>query len=250
MNPTPVEWPAKTICITSSPSDLTSLASAVYARVCRTDLSAPGFCLVNVEAPIMSVAFRRLMIDLKHGLTAVHEKTTGNTLIVLSALRADQQNSTKLHLDGGPDESLLILGYEPSEIVSSIEVADYARSAANLGMSPKEYLEQHNPMFRSGEELLQPYISAVPCFSPHSFQILVVNNSSAPLDHRAWQGALHRATITAADETRRRIIDSVLIASAPFGSADVVTAAELEEFVNTSSVRRRTYDRPDLSDDV
>jgi hypothetical protein len=230
--------------------DLASLASTIYARVCRTDLSAPGFCLITVEAPTTSVAFRRLMIDLKNGLSAIHEKTTGKTLIILSVLRADQQNSTKLHLDGGPEESLLILGYEPSEIASSIEVADYARSAADMGMSPKEYLDQHNPMFPSGTELLRPYVSAVPCFSPDAFQILVVNNSSAPLDHRAWQGALHRATVNAPDESRRRVIDSVLIASAPQGSADVVTAAELEEFINTSSVRRRTYDRPDLADDV
>ncbi|HEX5000019.1 MAG TPA: hypothetical protein VFY29_17490 [Terriglobia bacterium] len=250
MDPVPVRWPADSICLSTSSYDLPSLASTVYSRVCRVELSAPGFCLVKIEASVSSQEFRRLMVDLKIAMSAVHEKSTGNMLICLSGLRADQQNSTRLHLYGGPDESLLILGYEPSEVDSSIAVADYASSAADLGMSPKAYMEQHNPIFQSEEELLRPYISGVPCFSPGAFQILVVNNSSAPFDHVAWQGALHQATIPFPDEAKRRIIDSMLIASAPPGSDDVVSPDEMREFMSTSSVRRRTYDRPDLDDDV
>ena len=125
-----------------------------------------------------------------------------------------------------------------------------ARNAADLGISPKEFMEQHNPMFRSGQEMLRPYISPVPCFSSGAFQILIVNNSSEEFDSHSWQGTLHAATIPAPDETGRRIINSMMIASAPLGSTDVVTPGALRDFVHTSSVRRGGYDKPDLPDDI
>jgi hypothetical protein len=242
-------WPADVICLDSASSDLSTLASTVYSRVCRIDLSVPGFCLVNLGSSITSVDFRRLMVDLKMELSAIHERTRKRSLILLSAIRVDQQHSTKLHLDGGPEESLLMLGYEPSEIASEIAIADYARNAADLGISPKEFMDQHNPMFHSGQEMLRPYISPVPCFSSDAFQILIVNNSSAEFDSQSWQGTLHAATIPAPDDSGRRIINSMMIASALTGSPEVVTAPALRDFVHTSSVRRGGYDKPDLPDD-
>jgi hypothetical protein len=213
-------------------------------------LSAPGFCLVNAGRDVSSVSFRQLMLDLKREVAAIHEKVSGKTLICLSALRVDQQNSTKPHLDGGPDESLLLLGYEPTEIESQIEISDYAHSAADLGLSPTEFMEQHNPMFRAGQELLRPYVTSVRCFSPGQFQILALNNSSAALDSHSWQGILHAATIPAPDESKRRIVNSMLLASAPIGSPDAITEADLQDFIHTSAVRRGGYDKPDLADDI
>ena len=244
------DWSTETICLDGASQDLDSLALAIYESVCRTEFNAPGFCLVNVGPNIGSVAFRQLMVDLKGKMAAIHEKATGNTLIYISAARFDQQNSTKPHLDGGPDESLIMLGYEPSEIESEIEISDYTRSAADLGISPKEFMAHHNPMFRSGHESLRPYATRIPCFSHVNFQILIINNSSAAFDGKSWQGTLHTATMPAPDESKRRVINSMMIASAPIGTPDSISAVELLDFINTALVRRRGYDKTHLEDDT
>lgn len=244
------DWSSESICLDTTSQDLPSLAREIYARTCRAEFTAPGFCLVNAGNNTGSVAFRQLMVSLKLEMTAIHEKVTGNTLVYISASRFDQQNSTKPHLDGGPDESLIMLGYEPSEIESEIEISDYSRSAADLGISPKEFMSRHNPMFHSGYELLRPYVTRIPCFSRADFQIVGINNSSAAFDGKSWQGTLHTATMPAPDESKRRIINSMMIASAPIGTPDSISAAELRDFIHSSSVRRRGYDKTHLSDDA
>ncbi|MDB5386994.1 MAG: hypothetical protein JWM11_2640 [Planctomycetaceae bacterium] len=242
-------FPKQVVCL--APDDLTpaKLAMEVYPLVCRTDFTMPGFCLINAGTAIGSVAFRQLMVDITREMAVIHQRLTGQTLIYLSAARFDQQNSTKPHLDGGPDESMLMLGYEPSGIEAELEISDYARCAADLEITPLEFMAQHNPMFRPGFELLRPYATVIPCFDPHLFQIVVINNSSAPNDGKSWQGTLHTATIPHPDESKRRVINSTMIAPAPIGTPDAVSPVELLDFVQTSQVRRRGNDKTYLEDD-
>ena len=213
---------------------------------------APGFCLLNAGQDVDSIAFRRLMVDIKRGMAAIHEETTGNTLAYLSAARFDQQETTRPHLDGGPDECFLMLGYEPSAIDSGVEITDYARCAFDLGYTPKEFMAEYNPMFRSGYDILRPYTIRLACFSRTDYQIICINNSCSPWsDSRpAWQGTLHTATIPAPDESERRVIDSTMIASVPAGTPDAIDGDELNDFMTTSTVRRRGYGDPDLEDDT
>jgi hypothetical protein len=184
-------------------------------------------------------------------MAVIHEEIMGKTLIYLSAARFDQQTTTKLHLDGGPEECFLMLGYEPSGIDSVFEVADYTRCAVDLRLTPSEFLARHNPMFVAGAATLHSYVTRIPCFSSSDFQIICVNNSSAPYDGNrpTWQGMLHTATIHSPDASKRRVINSTMIASVELGTPDVVTEAEQSEFVSTSLVRRRGYDKMDLEDD-
>ncbi len=152
----------ETVCLKSElPNSSQQLAREIYDRVCRTDFSAPGFCLVTVEGCSDSVLFRQLMVDLKEAMSQIHLRT-GNRLGYLSAGRFDQQVTTKFHLDGGPPECFLMLGYEPSSVESKVEIADYSRCASDLGLTPQEFLERHNPMFQSGYDLLRPYITTIP----------------------------------------------------------------------------------------
>jgi hypothetical protein len=112
-------------------------------------------------------------------------------------------------------------------------------------------MAKHNPMFKSGYELLRPYATRIPCFSPGDFQIVSINNSSAPFspDGSTWQGTLHTATILKPDETKRRVINSTMIARA-FSDADgVVDQTTLEQFIHTSEVKRRGYDKLHLEND-
>ncbi len=246
-----VKHTEESICIRPSSSDVGSIAVEIYDRVCRADFDSPGFCLFSLGDSVDSVGLRRLMVDLKREMKAIHEARTGNTLVYLSATRFDQQVTTRLHLDGGPDECFLMLGYEPSEVESAISIADYARCAFDLGLSPKDFMSKHNPMFGSGDEVLQPYTTRVPCFSSSEFQIVCINNSSAAYSSTLplWQGTLHTATILTPDESKRRIINSTMIASAPRGTLDTITELQQEQFITTSAVRRQGYDKQHLEDD-
>lgn len=250
-------WPADSICLSASWQGVTALPGTglsedVYRRTCRTTFSQPGFCVINLGPELDSFTFRQRMVDLKQGLSAIHQAQRGKTLVYLSAARFDQQSTTKPHLDGGPEECFLMLGYEPSQIDSELEIIDFARCAFDLGISPRELLERHNPMFASGYEMLRPYATRVPCFSRTDYQIVCINNSSAPVtaDHSTWLGTLHAARILTPDENQRRVVNSTMIASVPIGTAETVTESQQAEFVRTTAVRRAGYDKKHLEDDA
>lgn len=142
-----------------------------------------------------------------------------------------------------------MLGYEPSGIDAELEISDYTRCAHDLGISAKQFMDSYNPMFKTGFDLLRPYAHPLPCFDPSTYQIVVINNSSAPFDGQSWLGTLHTATILNPDDSKRRIINSTMIAPARTGSPDVIDDTDLQDFITTSLVRRKGYDRTHLEDD-
>lgn len=121
-----------------------ALAATVYDRVCRTDFSPPGFCLIDLGQGSSSTALRRFMVSLKQAMQRIHQMRRGCDLIFLSAGRFDQQVTTKPHRDGGPDECFLMLGYEPSPVRAAIAMSDYSQCAHAMGLSPFDLLEKHN----------------------------------------------------------------------------------------------------------
>jgi hypothetical protein len=251
MNADVLNWPRDSICLRLSRLDVRAAAADIYHRTCRTDFDEPGFCLLNVGDATDSIAFRRLMVELKQSMAAIHEERTGQTLAYLSAARFDQQTTTKLHRDGGPEECFLMLGYEPSEVDGELQIADYTRCAFDLGLTPQEFLARHNPMFRAGYAILEPYITRIPCFSRRDYQIVCVNNSSAAFSrtNSQWQGTLHTATILTPDESLRRVVNSTMIAPAPLGTRDQIDESQLQQFLQSSVVHRRGYDKPHLHED-
>ncbi|WP_145097973.1 hypothetical protein [Anatilimnocola aggregata] len=144
-----------------------------------------------------------------------------------------------------------MLGYEPSEVESEIQIADYARCAFDLGISPQNFLTRHNPMFHSGQTLLAPYVTRLSCFAPTDYQIVCINNLAAPFSREQprWQGTLHTATILSPDDSRRRVINSTMIGPLPLGIAPAISPEQLHGFVVTTEVRRQGYDKRHLSDD-
>lgn len=245
-------WQPDTIYFYPESLDASVIADIIYRKTCRSDFTAPGFCVVNVGNTVGSVAFRRLMVDLKEEMATIHEAEKNQTLIYISAGRFDQQESTKLHLDGGPDESLLMLGYEPSQIDSELEIADYSKCAFELGISPQEFMEKYNPMFQWGADILKPYVTPIPCFSKGSFQIVCINNSSMPysIDDAHWQGILHTARIIDPDESKRRIINSTMIATVNLNSSDIISKERVQHFIHTTELKRRGYDKTHLEDHI
>lgn len=229
MNAQAWTWSPESICLRPPRLDARAIAVEIDRRTCRVGFDAPGFCVVNLGRDTDPFGLRQFMMDLKREMAVIHESATGNTLAHVSAGRFDQQETTRLHLDGGPDECLLMLGYEPSLVDSEIEIADYTKCAFDLGLSPGQFMSEYNPMFRRGDDFLRPYVTRVPCFSPVEYQIVCINNSCAPYSQTrpAWQGVLHAATIPVPYDLGCRVVNSRMIASAPAGTPDAVDVGQL-----------------------
>ena len=60
----------------------------VYARVCRTDFSAPGFCLIDLGPKSNSIDMRKAMVAIKRGLQAIVRDNSQRDLLYLSAERS------------------------------------------------------------------------------------------------------------------------------------------------------------------
>jgi len=246
-----IQWPVDLICRQATGHEVIEFAPEVYRLTCRTDFDAPGFCLLNLGRELTSSEFRRAMVELMRAMSVIHEAVAGDSLTYLSAARFDQQTSTKPHLDGGPGENFLMLGYEPSEIASQPAVYDYSRCALDHGIQPRDVMEKHNPMFRGGLEMLQPYATELVCFSARDYQIVCINNSCTTIDaaRTSWLGTLHTALVPKPDESKRRVINSTMICPTRSAGDDRLSDAALEEFLATTRVSRRGYDKTHLDDD-
>ncbi len=135
---------------------VSSIANQVFATVFRTDFSAPGVALLRFACDVDSQSLRRFMVDLKDQLSELYFQKHSQTLGYKWAGRFNQQPTTEFHLDGAPEISYLMLGYEPSEIKSKVAVADYTKAAHDLGMSPQQLLDDHNPMYSEASNFLFP----------------------------------------------------------------------------------------------
>ena len=215
-----MSWPDEIIRRRTSCGEPGPLAEWMYERTCRVDFDEPGFCLVQWLGPLDSTSFRRRMVELKEMMSALHQQRTGDRLVYRMADRFDQQESTRLHLDGGPEEGLLMLGYEPTEARRAADMVDFSRSAFEEGLSPEEFLARYNPMFAADEEPLRRHAHRLTCSCPGSFQILCINNSRAAhsATYPRWQGVLHAVTVPRPQDRRTRIVDSTLIVPSATGS--------------------------------
>jgi hypothetical protein len=186
-----------------------------------------------------SHALRLAMLTLKERLSDICFRRTGRRLLFRSLARFDQQETTKFHLDGAPDQSMLMLGYEPSQVGSRLFLADYSRAALDLGITPQQFLREYNPMFRKGEEVLAPYVTELPQPEPGHARILLINNSSLPFteDRTNPLGVMHQAVIVTPDEAERRIVNSTMLVT----EGEEVAAEKREEFVRTDQISQKVY---------
>ena len=216
------------------------IANSVYHSVFRTEFNQPGFALINLGPDYDSESQRQLMIDLKSEFDRLERRHRGQNLVYQSLTRFDQQVTTKTHRDGGPDESILMLGYEPSLIESRVELSDYSKCAHDLGMTPAEFLDQFNPMFADGQNRLSGYTTPIDDFDNTSFQILLINNSMKQLGD-GIVGVLHTARIINPNRDFTRVVNSTMIASVRQGSGEDVSVDEQNDFVTTTVVRKAAY---------
>src|SRR5207248_9369528 len=98
--------------------------------------------------------------------------------------RFDQKVSTEAHRDGAPEESVLMLGYEPTPVASRLFLLDSTRAAFDRGLSPAELLGRFNPLTPPGRAVLEEHVTEVPGFDPGHFHVVVINNSCSPWETR------------------------------------------------------------------
>jgi hypothetical protein len=218
------------------------LALEAYPKVFRTDFAQPGFVQFSLGSEFGSIEQRRLMVELKRELDRLEQKRRGRSLVYQSLGRFDQQVTTKPHRDGGPDESVLMLGYEPTLVESRVSMSDYSQCAHDMGLSPAEFLDQHNPMFADGQERLLKYTTAVTGFDSSCFQILIINNSLTPVGNNRLLGVLHTAEIINPNSDQVRVVNSTMISVEPQFSDESVSAAGQRDFITTEVIRRAGYE--------
>ena len=118
-----------------------AVGERAYNLAWRFDFTAPGFCLLEVRPSVDSHTLREWMVSLKRHLSEVAQRRTGKPFLFRSMARFDQQETTKFHLDGAPDQSMLMLGYEPSQVQSRLFLGDYSRAAFDLSITPQKFLQ-------------------------------------------------------------------------------------------------------------
>jgi hypothetical protein len=233
-------WKLDDYCFDLSATPGSVVAEKVCDLVWRSDFTAPGFCLLDTGPGLDSHALRSWMVSLKGRMSEVSIGRGGKPFLFASMARFDQQVTTKFHLDGAPAESMLILGYEPSRVVSRLFLADFTRAAFDLGITPQQFLQDFNPMFKKGEELLAHYATELPQPAEGHSRILVINNSSVPFIEARMNplGVMHKAIIVTPDESERRIVNSTMLVTE---DGNEVSADKQEEFVATENISQKNY---------
>ena len=223
--------------------DFLPIVGRVYDQAFRRDFRAPGFALLRLPSGVGSAPLRRFMVSLKEALAAAYRNDSGRDLVYLSLARFDQQETTKFHVDGAPDESYLMLGYEPSEVASVVSIADFTRAAHDLGVEPKRYLADFNPMYVQGERRLAPYITRLVEFDPAYPQVLLINNSRLPFreDRSNTLGVMHQATVPNPEASRSRVVNSTMIVTAAAAEESPHSGVAQQVFLETTAVAGKIY---------
>lgn len=213
------------------------VAQVVADRVFRSDFREPGFCVVALPQSAGSVTLRQIMVNLKEALSCLYEHRFGEPLEYVSMGRFDQQNTTRLHLDGAPSRSFLMLGYEPTTVTSEFQIADYSRCAFGRGLTPVEYLAAYNPMMSGQEGLLADELTLLKDWQEHRPRIVVVNNcSTGPGDPCHTPGVLHGARILTPNPEATRVINSTMIVPRSLASDSALSSSVVQAFLNTQEI--------------
>jgi hypothetical protein len=221
--------------------DVPALAANLFRQACRSGFQEAGFSLLKLGENTGSRALRRLMLDILDQLSVLCQSRRGPSLQALSMSRFNQQTTTKPHRDGGPAESLLLLGYEPTPVASQLCMVDYSLCAHEMGLSPMEFLDRHNPMFSQGADLLADFTTELAEFDSRQFQILLINNSSAEYDESPprWQGVLHQATIPHPRVDALRVVNSIQLTLQSSGESVPITPEERSQFLVDDALGRQ-----------
>jgi hypothetical protein len=232
-------WRPSFYCLELSARPEQFIAQRVFNLAWRFDFSAPGFAVLDLGPDVDSHTLRAWMLELKELLSAVSVGCGGRPFVYRSLGRFDQQETTKFHLDGAPEQALLLLGYEPSRVESRLFLADFIRAAFDLGLTPQQFLDDYNPMYRPGEEMLGGYTTEIPPPAVGHSRIVLINNSSLPfIDQRMNPlGVLHKAVIVTPVPNEQRVVNSMMLVT----EGEEISVEKQQGFVTTDRISQKVY---------
>lgn len=209
---------------------------AIHDAVLRTSTDAPGFWFGDFGPDLDSHRFRRLMIDLSEGLGRVAATVSGRRLGYQWVGRFDHRHSSMFHRDNAAARSVLLLGYEPTTVDSTVAVADYTRYAEDEGITLVDYFGgEEADNVAANDERLAPYATELAPFPNDSYRLLVLNNSKSFAEPSF--GVFHRGRVQASDGAADRVINSIMLT---VGDDDPFEpdADEILDFIATDQVAR------------
>ncbi len=156
------------------------------------DLLRDGYAVV-AGAVSSSRDQRRLMVE----LAGRFDEPT----VPAALMRFDQQQTTRWHIDGGPDRGVLMLGYEPTVVRVRVMLASLERLAQHLNVAHDEAAHQAQRGLHD-EWIAESAIELALDFD--AYPIVLVNNSATA------EGMLHRAEILEPDPSAKRVVNSAL----------------------------------------
>jgi hypothetical protein len=123
---------------------------------------------------------------------------------------------------------------------SRLFLADFTRAAFDLGITPEQFLQDFNPMYKKGDELPGRYVTELLQPAEGHSRMLVINNSSLPFTAARTNplGVMHKAIIVTPDEAERRIVNSTMLVTE---GGDEISAEKQEEFVRTDKISQKNY---------
>ncbi|GEQ85109.1 hypothetical protein ULMS_06170 [Patiriisocius marinistellae] len=213
------------------------LAKQCFKKVFRTTTEAPGFMhLVFDKKQLTPYQFRSIMIDLKKELSALNVSKFNKKLSYHWLVRFDQQVNTPFHVDNAADQSILLLGYEPSDIESELQLADYHKYANKAYNTQEDYFNRFTPIFKEDDALLKPFTSKIKSYDNTHYSIVIINNSN-PKSNLETLGLFHKAVILNKDLSKSRIVNSMVLNVV---STDEITEDEKKEsiFLNSTVISK------------
>ena len=216
---------------------ITHIAEKSFTTVFRTTTEALGFMhLVFSKKEITPYQFRSIMIDLKKEFSKLSVSKFNKKLSYHWLVRFDQQVNTPFHVDNAAEQSILMLGYEPSNIKSELHLADYHAYANKAYKKPKDYFNKFTPVFKGDEDVLKPFISKIKSVDNDHYSIVIINNSS-PKSNTDTLGLFHKALIIKEDLSKSRIVNSMVL---NLVSIDTITEDQQKEnnFLNTNLISK------------
>ena len=194
----------------------------LHRDVLRRSLDAPGWAYLELgpgtDRRRMREAMRRLGLE----LSSAEQRLHGRGLVPTALTQFDQGETTPFHVDGGPDESVLILGYEPTPRSSVLRVACLSTCAAAHGQTPRAFVESHPRGIPADDSIMQTHATEIPILSER-WPIVLLCNSVTDLG-AGWLGVLHQAEL-ALEPRGERIVNTVHLGVSSVADANASEAS-------------------------
>lgn len=215
--------------------NLQQFAEKSFHSVFRTTVDAPGFVhLVFKKEDFTPYQFRAMMLGLKEEFSKLAINTYQLKLKSYGLVRFDQQKNTPFHVDNAANHSILMLGYEPSEVKSELQLADYHAYAEKTLEEPKTYFHKFTPVFKDDETLLEPFKSTINIDTKAHYVLVIMNNSSPTLEATTL-GVFHKAILQNKDLSKSRIVNS-LVFNLVAADTHIDDTAKENQFLNHSII--------------